>query len=320
MSRLRVSLSAAVCLGLIALGAATFPALAQQEASRYFPETGHTVRGPFLQFFDQRGGLEIFGYPITDEFRDPATGMLMQYFQRARMEWHPANPGPYKVLLGLLGSELGHDQPPLPPEEIPAPTNPDCAYFPQTGHAVCYSFLEFFNKKGRVDIFGYPVGEIMLENGRIVQYFQRARLEWYPERRPGQRVQLGLLGVVRFENAGLDQALLNAQRSDLPRQVTALQVRASVEAPITAPTGVQTVYVYVADQQGQPLAGAEVSLFVQVQAGAQTYQLVATDERGLTKIAFDFGRATPGQPVNLSVEAAYGTIKRGTRTSFLPWW
>jgi peptidoglycan-N-acetylglucosamine deacetylase len=35
---------------------------------RYFPETGHTVKGNFLDYWNRFGGLELFGYPISDEF------------------------------------------------------------------------------------------------------------------------------------------------------------------------------------------------------------------------------------------------------------
>jgi hypothetical protein len=41
---------------------------AQTPASQYFPQTGHTVQGDFLRFFNARGGLEIFGYPLTEAF------------------------------------------------------------------------------------------------------------------------------------------------------------------------------------------------------------------------------------------------------------
>ena len=32
--------------------------------------------------------------------------VLTQWFERARFEWHPNNPEPFKVLLGLLGNEI----------------------------------------------------------------------------------------------------------------------------------------------------------------------------------------------------------------------
>jgi hypothetical protein len=44
-----------------------------QQGSRYFNETGHSVEGEFLTFFDTYGGLEIFGYPISEPFLDAAS-------------------------------------------------------------------------------------------------------------------------------------------------------------------------------------------------------------------------------------------------------
>jgi hypothetical protein len=37
--------------------------------------------------------------------------VLTQWFERARMEWHPNNPPGFRVLLGLLGSEARGSQP-----------------------------------------------------------------------------------------------------------------------------------------------------------------------------------------------------------------
>jgi hypothetical protein len=63
---------------------------------------------------------------------------------------------------------------------------------------VIYAFFSFFDNNGGAELFGYPISEYGPENGtgRIVQYFQRARLEWYPELAPEQRVQLADLGSI----------------------------------------------------------------------------------------------------------------------------
>jgi outer membrane protein assembly factor BamB len=85
---------------------------APREGAIYFSETGHNLRGPFLDFFTSKGGLDIFGYPLTEEFEESAgdgsgSTRTVQYFQRARMELHPENAGtPYEVQLGLIGTEL----------------------------------------------------------------------------------------------------------------------------------------------------------------------------------------------------------------------
>jgi hypothetical protein len=78
-----------------------------------FNETGFTVCGKFLTYWQSHGGLAQQGYPISKVFDEqnkppPAgDGMVhrVQYFQRARFEEHNENQPPYDVLLGLLGSE-----------------------------------------------------------------------------------------------------------------------------------------------------------------------------------------------------------------------
>ncbi len=78
---------------------------------RFFPETGHLVSGPFLAQWQQGDGVRNYGYPISEALQEvsPTDGRayLVQYFQRARFEYHPENIGtPYEVLLGMLGRQL----------------------------------------------------------------------------------------------------------------------------------------------------------------------------------------------------------------------
>ena len=59
-----------------------------------------------LQRWQNNGGLFVNGYPITDEFEQQlpdGKAYTVQYFERARFEFHPENPPPYNVLLGALG-------------------------------------------------------------------------------------------------------------------------------------------------------------------------------------------------------------------------
>src|SRR5436853_376464 len=82
---------------------------AAQANSRFFPETGRTVGGRFLDYWQSNGGLPVFGYPLSETYDYVAsTGetIIAQWFERARFEWHPNNPQPYKVLLGRLGAEV----------------------------------------------------------------------------------------------------------------------------------------------------------------------------------------------------------------------
>ena len=73
--------------------------------TRYFPETGQTVRDNFLRYWQAFGGLPVFGYPITGEIDQ--NGSVTQYFERARLELHPGSwPERFDIQLGLLGREL----------------------------------------------------------------------------------------------------------------------------------------------------------------------------------------------------------------------
>lgn len=76
----------------------------QQTACISFQETGYSICNGFLRYWQANGGLQIFGYPITGEFIE--NGLTVQYFERARFEWHPGvAPAQWDVLLGRLGTE-----------------------------------------------------------------------------------------------------------------------------------------------------------------------------------------------------------------------
>ncbi len=78
----------------------------------YFEVTRHSLCEPFLSYWRNNGGLERFGYPITEPIRETFgdwTGNV-QYFERRRMEHHTEYAGTqYEVLLGLLGSSVRFD-------------------------------------------------------------------------------------------------------------------------------------------------------------------------------------------------------------------
>jgi len=80
---------------------------------RYFPQTGHSLCGAFLRTWQAGGGLQRFGYPLTEPMEESLmvgstiwTGTV-QYFERRRMEQHQELAGtPDEVLFGLLGRDI----------------------------------------------------------------------------------------------------------------------------------------------------------------------------------------------------------------------
>jgi hypothetical protein len=86
------------------------PVAAIPGAPFFAQETGHNVtRQAFLDYWMAHGGLAQFGFPITEEFTEQLGDQqyAVQYFERARLEWHPENSDPqYQVLLGQFGRTI----------------------------------------------------------------------------------------------------------------------------------------------------------------------------------------------------------------------
>ncbi|MCX2725986.1 N-acetylmuramoyl-L-alanine amidase [Thermomicrobium sp. 4228-Ro] len=67
---------------------------------------GAHLGGGFRRFWEERGGVALFGWPLTEEFRE--NGVTVQYFERARFEHRPdiGKAEDYHVVLGRVGAEL----------------------------------------------------------------------------------------------------------------------------------------------------------------------------------------------------------------------
>ena len=103
-----------VLLGLVGtnFSARTAPVTTPPPAGGWLlKETGHTLSGAFLSYWQAHGGLPVFGLPLTEPYTEvsPIDGKsyTVQYFERARFEYHPEYKGTeYEVELGLLGTQL----------------------------------------------------------------------------------------------------------------------------------------------------------------------------------------------------------------------
>ncbi|HVX29602.1 MAG TPA: hypothetical protein VHA53_03905, partial [Nitrolancea sp.] len=73
-------------------------------AGRYFTATGHTLAGKFEEFWTEHGGLELFGYPISEVIDQ--NGTKVQYFERARFELRIGDDGTTTVELTPLGQQI----------------------------------------------------------------------------------------------------------------------------------------------------------------------------------------------------------------------
>jgi hypothetical protein len=180
----------------------------------YFAPSGFHIsdRSGFLSFWRKNGGVLVFGYPLSGEIIEG--GRIVQYFERARFEYHPEHLGTDgQVMLSLLGSELYGDRgfPDGQPQD-------GRVFFPETGNTLGGKFQQFWEKRGGLRTFGFPISEPFEETSqidgqtRIVQYFERAKFEYFPE-------ELGGFYQQQVSAYGLRlQGLREVQLGDLGRQ------------------------------------------------------------------------------------------------------
>ncbi|HYP20354.1 MAG TPA: hypothetical protein VEY08_09785, partial [Chloroflexia bacterium] len=140
----------------------------------------------------------------------------VQYFEKAILEYHPDLPDPNRFQVASLGSARFSQKYPSgtpPPKALPGG---ESYTFAETGHTVSGPFLRRWHEGGELRRFGYPVSEAFEEvsaaNGQpyIVQYFERAVMEYHPEEKPPYDVQLVALGSVRLAEAYPDGVPRNA--------------------------------------------------------------------------------------------------------------
>jgi hypothetical protein len=305
---------------LVLIGSATWQSSLAQGGEEYFDETGHVVTGEFLSAYRSvPNPVQLYGYPITDAFQDTTRNLLVQYFQKARFELDPAGPVGNRVKVSPLGEYLY-----TPGPEAALTVNPGACrtYYPPDGYRLCYAFLEFYDRHGGQKQFGLPISNIEWHDGRMVQYFQNARLEYHPEMPVGQRIVLAQLGSQYFYRHAEDPSLLLPDQGDnVSRSIRSLRVRAYPERAVTGKTGSQTVYITVQDQRLLPVANAQVILILSM-PGQQEKRFIVptlTNDAGITQFTFPFSAEEVGM-ATIKVLASRGDLQSDTTASFRIWW
>jgi hypothetical protein len=191
------------------LGASPGDSAAQSTTSRYFPETKHSVKGVFLKYWEEHGGLAQQGYPLTEEFTEVSDldgkSYTVQYFERAVFEKHPENSPPHDVLLSQLGTFQYRAKYGEAGAASQQASTQNARLFPETGYSVGGPFLDYWLKNGGLAQQGYPISNEFTEVSELdgkpytVQYFERAVFEMHPENKPPYNVLLSQLGTFQLK-------------------------------------------------------------------------------------------------------------------------
>ncbi|MCO5177580.1 MAG: hypothetical protein M9890_11525, partial [Thermomicrobiales bacterium] len=144
----------------------------------FVAETQHNICEPFRAYWNAHGGADAFGQPLTEMHYEG--DLLVQYFERARFEWHSELAGTeWQILLGLLGAETIQAEA-IDAGPIEASSATDCNFITETQHNVCGEMLAFWQSHGGVPILGFPLteaNEVCNDDGcGTVQVFERARI------------------------------------------------------------------------------------------------------------------------------------------------
>jgi endonuclease YncB( thermonuclease family) len=213
-----------------------------QATTRCFAETGQCIDGQIRIFWEDQGGISIFGFPIAAATTTTVDGrtVVAQLFERQRIEYHANNLAPYDILLGRVGADTltaqGRDW-----QTFPQSGNlPNCRYFAATNQSVCGAILqrwlstgiEFDGKPGfsdaeRLALNGIPlsglVGETLSDGLQYqVQWFERTRIELHPENRSPYDVLNGLLG----------SASIASNQSTVPINTPSLAIATATVPPV----------------------------------------------------------------------------------------
>ncbi len=154
----------------------------------------------FYRYWLRGSGMELIGQPVAAPYESDSK--IYQYFERARLEYDNAQPPTQPIQRGLLGRELTDTRfadiafLPLTETEVndlkPEDRN---RFFKETGYLVSPQFTAFWEARGGLEVFGYPISRVFVENGKQVQYFERARLEvHFVAFDQPVAIRLGLLG------------------------------------------------------------------------------------------------------------------------------
>lgn len=260
--------------------------------ARTFPETGHTVREPFLSYFDQHGSQAVLGYPLADAYTNDED-VLIQPFQNVvlQMTVRGVEPLPIGVALGLG-------------EPATRPLDPALA--------------QWYAVHGGVTFFGKALTDAHEEHGTLVQDFERARIVQDAFGNVGM-ARLGEVYTAAFPPPPSEgQAAIRLNVTPTPPNTIVVNV--GVGSPMVNSGDEQSIFLLVEEMGGGPVVGAQALAVLEYNPGVAEITLPETDENGVASTSFITPPAAPGSRVTVRVHVLVGATHYTVETAYMQWW
>jgi len=180
--------------------------------ARYFAETGHNLREPFLSRWEAAGGADVLGLPLSEERYVEGAGGVVQTFEAITLIYDPTQEAPLNIQAQRLSEETRAAlATPASLRTVRGCAVSDraiCRFFPESGHTLTGAIGAFWAERGDLAFFGSPVSEPFADraNGTTVQVFEKAVIEDHG----GGNVRLRKLGEALIAEQSVDGAFAPA--------------------------------------------------------------------------------------------------------------
>lgn len=178
--------------------------------TRYFAATGHNLTDPFRSRWEQAGGEETLGQPLSEERWATGAGGVLQTFENITLVYDPSREAPFDVRGQRLDKTIWLSIAPRAAFQR-VDGSGGGTLVGESGHTITGVIADFWNGWGGEAMFGKPLTQPFIDPntpGAIaVQLFENAVLEDY-----GNVVKVRPMGRILAESAGLlgDPAFLPA--------------------------------------------------------------------------------------------------------------
>ncbi len=146
---------------------------------RYFGDTGHNLKAPFLAKWELTGGRNGIGAALSEERFAEGVGVA-QTFQAVTLVFDPGLDSPWDVQATHIPDDVRRAiAPGSARNKVTKASGSNSRFFAETGHSLEGAFLEFWTSHGDLPLIGMPTSEPFKASasGLQTQVFERAILE-----------------------------------------------------------------------------------------------------------------------------------------------